>query len=147
METRTSTVWHIHIKEVGLASTCLIGDCIEVKPVSKALAVQRQTSVFSGNEGSYDQFPLFSRSLAMPEPSPMDDVRMDVSTRDPFIRVQAVDIISVSSSSVLQVGSNCAIRSEVRVKHIRQLQHRPGAAGSQTGGSATVDDQTVATDS
>lgn len=122
---RISAVGDIHIKEVGLASICMIGDCRDVTPVSTALAVQRQTSTFIGTEGAFPAFPIFSRPIPVLEREPLD--HFSIVNRDPYIRVRAVDIISISSSGVLQVGSNCAIVAVNRTKHIRQLQTRPRA--------------------
>ncbi|MEF3302030.1 spore germination protein GerPE [Paenibacillus sp. GYB003] len=124
---RISAVEYIHIREVGLGSICFVGDCVELKPSGKALAVQRQISVYSGNEGSFSAFPIFSRPIPLPSPNVGVDTRF--TNVDPFINVRHVDIISLSSSAILQVGSNDRIRADNRVKHIRQLQFRPGTSG------------------
>lgn len=122
--TRISAVRGVSVNEVGLGSIFLAGDCITVRPRSAALAIQRQTAVFNGSEGSFQAFPIYSRPI--PLPAADDSVRFTVTNAGRFIHVGAVDIISVSSSSVLQIGSNEDICTESRVKHIRQLHTRPG---------------------
>lgn len=120
---RTSAVKNAYVNSVGLGSILFVGDCVEVKPRSKALAVQRQIADFSGDEGSFEAFPIYSRPI--PRPDPSDEVQFTVTNRSSFIHVGAVKITSISSSSVLQIGSNLSIDAESRTKHIRQLQHRP----------------------
>ncbi|MDF2716752.1 MAG: spore germination protein [Paenibacillus sp.] len=123
---RTSAVKNANINSVGLGSIVLVGDCVEVKPRGKALAIQRQIANFNGNEGSFEAFPIYSRPI--PRPDPSNDVHFTVTNCSSFIHVGAVNIISVSSSSVLQIGSNQTIDAESRTKHIRQLQHRPASS-------------------
>lgn len=120
---RISAVRNISINEVGLGSILIAGDCVVVKPRGKALAVQRQTSKFIGNEGSFQAYPTYSRPI--PLPSPSDEVHVAWTNLGGYIHVEAVDIISISSSSVLQTGSNERIDAESRIKHIRHLQRRP----------------------
>lgn len=120
---RISAVRTISINEVGLGSIFMAGDCVVVKPRSKALAIQRQTSSYFGNEGSFQANPIFSRPI--PLPSPSDDVQCTGTNLSGYIHVVAVNIISISSSSVLQTGSNERIDTESRTKHIRHIQRRP----------------------
>jgi spore germination protein PE len=119
---RVSLVGGINVHEVTLSSTLLVGDIVHVTNRSRALAVQRQEAVFRGDEGSFEKFGVFSR----PIPKPIVDEPETIVYRneDPFIRVNLVNIISISSSSLTQVGSNRTIDLESRVKHIRQLLPR-----------------------
>ncbi|TNJ68353.1 spore germination protein GerPE [Paenibacillus hemerocallicola] len=120
---RISAVKNISINEVGLGSIFIAGDCVVVTPRSIALAIQRQTSRYNGNEGSFQAYPIYSRPI--PLPSPSDEVHITETNLSGFIHVGAVDIISISSSSILQTGSNAMIETESRTKHIRQIQRRP----------------------
>lgn len=120
---RISAVRSISINEVGLGSIFIAGDCVVVSPRSKALAVQRQISRFIGNEGSFQANPIYSRPIPLPAPS--DEVHLTGTNLSGYIHVGAVDIISISSSSVLQTGSNERIDTESRTKHIRHIQRRP----------------------
>lgn len=128
--TRISAVRRIEINDVGLASICLLGDCVEIVPTGRALAVQRQYSVFNGDEGAMSAFPTFRREI--PAPACTSDVEMFITNRNPYIAVDEVDVISFSSSAIMQVGSNERIRCVNRTKHIRQLVHRPGEAPPQS---------------
>ncbi|WP_158606606.1 spore germination protein GerPE [Paenibacillus ginsengarvi] len=123
---RISAVRRIDINDIGLASICLLGDCVEIVPTAQALAVQRQYSIYNGNEGALSAFPIFRRPI--PVPSCTNEVHMQVMNRNPYIAVDEVDILAFSSSAIMQVGSNERIRCVNRLKHIRQLVHRPGEA-------------------
>lgn len=116
---RVSAVQNVVVREVGFASILLAGDCVNVQPRSKALAVQRQSSIYYGNEGSFQQFPIFSKPIPLPVID--ENVHFTVNNLNPLIHVKNVDIVSISSSSVLQIGSNRTIDAENRTKHIRQL--------------------------
>ncbi|WP_158301744.1 spore germination protein GerPE [Paenibacillus mesophilus] len=122
---RTSAVKNAYVYSVGYSSIFFVGDCVEVKPRTKALAIQRQIANFNANEGSFEAFPIFSRPI--PRPEPTDDVQFTVANRSSFIHVDSISIISISTSAVLQIGSNQLIDAESRTKHIRQLQHRPAS--------------------
>lgn len=117
---RTSIVNQLKITVVSLASTLQIGDLVEFKSHSKALAVQREESIYLGNEGNFEAFELFSKPI--PLPKVYEDVQMEILNRDPYIKVGNVRVIAVASSSLIQVGSNQRIDTESRIKHIRQLR-------------------------
>ncbi|MEC0714399.1 spore germination protein GerPE, partial [Bacillus haynesii] len=95
---------------------------------TKVLAVQRYLSLFYGNEGSFkqDDFQLFRQPI--PYPLPETGVCSAFFHEIPFIRVRAIKINGVSSSSVAQIGSTHRITADSRVKHIRKL---PPARNSQ----------------
>lgn len=122
-----SNVRCIAIEAVGYASIVQLGDCDTVLPSSSALAIQRQRAVFFGHEGSFDQFPIFNRPIPRLRSVTEEELRFSDS-RQGSIVVDIVDILSLSSAAVLQVGSNRRIEAANRVKHIRQLQKRPSEA-------------------
>jgi spore germination protein PE len=116
---RWSVVQHIKINNISLASILHIGDNRAIKPVSKALAVQRQVASFNENEGNFAEFPLFSRVIPIPDPyEPLD---MTIDNECDTIQVNCVRVLAISSSSVMQIGSNKLIESETRIKHFRQF--------------------------
>ncbi|WP_426447439.1 spore germination protein GerPE [Paenibacillus sp. S-38] len=117
---RTSVVGSIRVIDIGYASTLLVGDLVDFAPVSLALAVQREIPRFYGNEGKFENFPLFV--VPIPLPSADQPVRMTVRQSCPRIQVDRVRVTAVSSSSMLQAGTLGSARAESRVKHIRQLQ-------------------------
>jgi spore germination protein PE len=116
---RWSVVKQMKINNISLASILQIGDNESIKPVSKALAVQRQIATFRENEGNFDEFPLFKRVI--PIPDAYEEVNMTIDHVCDTIQVNCVRVLAVSSSSVVQVGSNCLIESETRIKHFRQF--------------------------
>lgn len=122
-----SNVRCIALEAVGYASIVQIGDCDTVLPSSSALAIQRQRAVFFGHEGSLGQFPIFNRPIPRLRSVSEEELRFIDRRQGPIV-VDIVDIISLSSSAVLQVGSNRRIEALNRVKHIRQLQKRPSEA-------------------
>ncbi|NHN28289.1 spore germination protein GerPE [Paenibacillus agricola] len=117
---RWSVVQEMKINGITLASIFQIGDNTSIKPVSKAMAVQRQIASFNENEGNFADFPLFKREI--PIPDAYEDVHMSVDNSGcDSIQVRYIRILAISSSSVVQVGSNCQIESETRIKHFRQF--------------------------
>lgn len=120
---RISIVQNIHINDVVLSSTILIGDIVDVNLRNKALAVQRQISSYNSKEGNFNEYPLFTKPI--PQPYVHEQVAFNVVNRSPYIKVGNVDVIAVSSSALLQVGSNQSIKAESRIKHIRQLADAP----------------------
>ncbi|MGF7031872.1 spore germination protein PE [Paenibacillus mucilaginosus] len=116
---RTSVVGSIRVIDIGYASTLLIGDLVDFAPVSLALAVQREIPRYYGNEGKFEDFPLF----VMPIPLTSEEQPVNLTARQTCARIEVdrVRITAVSSSSMVQVGSNRSVRAESRVKHIRQL--------------------------
>jgi spore germination protein PE len=116
---RISSVKTINIKSVSFASTFLIGDSVEITPVSRALAVQREALIYYGNEGDLSQFPIFSQPI--PKPSITEQISLYRENQRPTINVDHVKVLGVSNSSVFQVGSTKHIDAEARIKHIRQL--------------------------
>lgn len=117
---RTSIVNRLKINDVSLASTLQIGDLVEFKAHSKALAVQREESIYLGNEGNFEAYELFSKPI--PQPKVYEDVQMEILNRDPYIKVGNVRVTAAASSSLIQVGSIQRIDAESRIKHIRQLR-------------------------
>jgi spore germination protein PE len=118
---RTSVVHRLKVNDVSLSSTLQVGDLVEFKPYSKALAIQREESIYLGNEGNFEAYELFSKPI--PQPKVYEDVDMEILNRDPYIQVGNVRVIAAAASSLIQVGSTQRMEAEARVKHIRQLKH------------------------
>ncbi|MCZ8518843.1 MULTISPECIES: spore germination protein GerPE [Paenibacillus] len=116
---RTSVIGTMRIIDVGYASAVFAGDVVDFSPVSLALAVQREIPNYYGNEGKFESFPLFVVPIALP--SAQQPVEMTVTQSCGQIRVDRIRVTAVSSSSMVQAGSNRSVRAESRVKHIRQL--------------------------
>lgn len=127
---RTSSVDKINIDTISFSSVFEIGDSSSIQGFSRAIAVQRDAEFFHGREGNYSAYRIFS------EPIPLlpieEDIAIQTTQLNPVIKVQKIDIIGVSASSVIHIGSSRDISMEARVKHIRQLYPRnnnqPGGA-------------------
>lgn len=116
---RTSCVDNINVKIASFASIVQLGDSCIINGLSTALAVQREAEVFYGNEGNLSSYPVFSEPLPfLPINEPISFSRRNPN---PIIKVNKIDIIGISSSSLLHVGNSGQVSMEVRVKHIRQL--------------------------
>ncbi|MCQ6281005.1 spore germination protein GerPE [Bacillus sp. EB600] len=116
---RSSYVDHVYVKVTSFSSIVQLGDSCIINGFSRALAVQREAEIEYGNEGNYEAYPTFS------EPIPFEPIHENVSFRshhlNPIIKVNKLNVIGVSSASVLHVGNSNHISMETRVKHIRQL--------------------------
>ncbi|MFK2825527.1 spore germination protein GerPE [Bacillus sp. B190/17] len=118
---RTSVVKHIRVVTVSDSSVVEIGDSAAMKLGNRVLAVQRQTELFYGNEGNFEDYPIFSK--AIPVLKTDENLAFTRYNLSPFIRVGHINIIGVASSSVLHIGSTGMIHADSRIKHIRQLLH------------------------
>lgn len=118
---RTSIVRHTKVISVGLSSVFQIGDATQITPRSQALAVQRQVQLFYGNEGNFEEFPIFK--MGIPKPSMDMPITINRYNVSPFIKVDKIHVTSVSASGIYQIGSNNFIDAESRVKHIRQIHN------------------------
>jgi spore germination protein PE len=120
---RTSCVDTINIKTVSFASTVQLGDSSIINGLSRALAVQRETELFYGNEGNLSNYPVYSEPIPfMPIYEPFSFTRHNPN---PLIKVSKINITGISSSSILHVGNTRHVSMEARVKHIRQLLPTP----------------------
>ena len=120
---RIASVDHIKIDSVIFSSVFQIGDSQQIQGYSRALAVQREAEVFYDNEGEFTAFPIFSEPL-MFQPEDTTVKSFAVHNINPVLKVRSIDILGVSSSSLVHLGNSCDISMEARVKHIRQLLPR-----------------------
>ncbi len=126
---RTSEVAALQITNVSLSGFVQIGDHSHYTPTLRALAVQRETD--HAQEGSlyFESYPLFSRSLPdvcdypfFREPQEdSEPTGVERIHHQPCIRVGTISTLGVGASSLLQIGSNCSVQAEARIKHIRQF--------------------------
>lgn len=116
---RISVIDDVNIKAIVFSSSLIIGDTGILKPRAKVMAVQRVYPFFYGDEGNFDEYPLYSKPI--PHLPKEKDVQMTVRNETPIIKVNHIKVLGVSSSSIVQIGTNSRIDSEARVKHFRQL--------------------------
>jgi spore germination protein PE len=87
------------------------------------MAVQREEELFFGNEGNFSSYPVYS------EPIPFIPITENITLHthnqlSSCIKVNDINILGVSSASLLHVGNSQAIQMEARIKHIRHLKNR-----------------------
>lgn len=122
MLSRTSIVDRIKVDTIIFSSVFEIGDSTYIQGFSRALAVHRESDTFYGKEGNFDSYYAFTKPIPFP---PIEEpLSMYVHNLCPAVKVQNIDILGVSSSSVIQIGSSQHVSMEVRVKHIRQLNSK-----------------------
>jgi spore germination protein PE len=115
---RISNVDKLKVMILSYSSIIQLGDSCITNGYSRALAVQREAEQFYGNEGNFPSYSVFTK------PIPLPPINEQISTfthnLNPVIKVNNIDIIGISSSSVLHVGNTRNVSMEVRIKHIRQ---------------------------
>lgn len=116
---RVSVVGDVNVLSVSISSILHIGDARSLEPEAKVLAVQRSKSLFFGDEGDFEDFPIFEEPL--PQVDRTDRVTMKVRNKKGTIRVDRMKVWAIAASSIVQIGSNRTVETEARVKHIRQI--------------------------
>lgn len=116
---RVSIVNDTYIGSISQSSIFQVGDNQVIAASSRALAVQREKAIFNINEGAFSQYSLFSQPIH--QPFIYEDVTMNINNPIPYLYVNKVKITAMAASAVVQIGSNHAITTESRIKHIRQL--------------------------
>ncbi|MCM3595325.1 spore germination protein GerPE [Metabacillus idriensis] len=122
MINRLSIVNKAYVDSIGLSSIFQIGDSVDIVPRVKVYAVQREAEIELGSEGDLKQYNIYSELL--PKPLITENIQTAFFHENPTIKVGAVKVTSISSSSVVHFGSSNTISAESRVKHIRQLLSR-----------------------
>lgn len=116
---RHSHVDNMYIINISNSSVFVCGESGHIDADTRALAVQRQVPVFFEDEGQYEDYSIFSRSI--PTWPPYSDVKLNIIQDYKKIHVGCVDIIATASASVVQVGPNDTMDLESRVKAIRHF--------------------------
>ena len=101
---RNSIVQNVHILSILGASVFEIGDSVRIMAISKAIAVQRESQIFYGNEGNFNAFPIFSEPIPIPI-SPIPAPIINKYNELPNICVGRVAIKGVSTSGIFQIGN------------------------------------------
>jgi spore germination protein PE len=121
---RTSCVDWLQLNSVGLSSVVEIGDSSVIQAFSRALALQREQELFSGHEGEFNNFPIFSSNSAIVPITQIPNIHID-NTQSPKINVKNLNVNAVSSAAIVHIGSSKSIQMETRIKHIRHLLKLP----------------------
>lgn len=122
---RLSIVGYVYVNEIGSSSVMQVGDNVNTALDTNVFAVQREVPIYYSNEGSFKAYPFYQRPI--PAPQPPEPFTMCVDNLGSFIRVRGLRILGVSSTSILQIGSNRISSGVSRVKNIRQfVTNKPG---------------------
>jgi spore germination protein PE len=120
---RNSIVNNVKLQTVNSSAVFQVGDSLKITPKSKALAVQREGSVFLSNEGDFDNYALFDKPI--PQPVIDENINMTIINENRSIKTNNIYILSVAAAGVFQIGSTVKIDCESRTKHFRQLLNEP----------------------
>jgi spore germination protein PE len=123
MISRYSKVNTAYVNSIGISSVFQIGDSMEIAPEVNVLAVQREEERHFGTEGDLSQYPIFQEEI--PQPILYEQLTTNFFHENPSINVNRIDILAISSSSVVHIGSTKDITCVNRTKHIRHYKENP----------------------
>ncbi|GIN74060.1 hypothetical protein J14TS2_45350 [Bacillus sp. J14TS2] len=116
---RNSMVRIINITNIVFSSILEIGDTVQTRGFSRALADHRKEEIFLGNEGNFDAYAIFSETPSMP---PLPELpRIEKYNALPNIQVRSIKIMGLSASAITQIGNTRNVSMDSRVHHIRHL--------------------------
>lgn len=119
---RTSIVNEIKTTGITNSSTAEIGDSAYIHAFSRAFALQREEQLFLGDEVQFSNYDVFKRPF--PDEPLAEQIHFESTAMNPFIKVGSINIMAVSSSSILHIGSSRNICLESRIMHVRHLRER-----------------------
>ncbi|ASS93609.1 spore germination protein GerPE [Peribacillus simplex] len=119
MFSRISKVKSLLSDTVSFSSTLQIGDTSYIDGNALALAIQKKSETFHSVDIHFEDYDIFKKPFYIPRLN--EPVISRFSNPNPFIRVGNINIIGISSSSVVGVGNVGHARMESRVKHIREV--------------------------
>lgn len=116
---RTSKVKTLTTKSILFSSTLQIGDCSYIDSTTDNLAIQRRSEVIYEREDEFSDYKIFFK----PKTFPIINESLQVSFHNPcpFIEVEHIRILGISTSSITNIGNVGHVRMSSRIKHIRQL--------------------------
>ena len=123
MFSRISKVKSLLSDTVSFSSTLQIGDTSYIDGNALALAIQKKSETFHSVDIHFEDYNIFKKPFYIPRL--YEPVISRFSNPNPFIRVGNINIIGISSSSVVGVGNVGHARMESRVKHIREVPKKP----------------------
>ncbi|UOQ46890.1 spore germination protein GerPE [Gracilibacillus caseinilyticus] len=113
-------VKQLKMESLSYSSIFQIGDAKKIEPKADVLAVQKEGGISSDKGFELDQYPIFNTEVY-----PIQDPEIVTGEHCHYhsnISVSTIFINGVSSSSVVQLGSNKHINALSKIKHIRILK-------------------------
>ncbi|MBS4210666.1 spore germination protein GerPE [Bacillus sp. FJAT-50079] len=123
MQIRSSHVKDIRVKSMLLGAVMEVGDSVHLSAHSNVIAIQREKEIFYGNEGNFQEIPLFTEPIPLPTPPFMPPIIHKVN-EIPNITVNCISIIGISASAIFHIGNTDHVSLESRIWHQRQLEER-----------------------
>ncbi|QDP39756.1 spore germination protein GerPE [Radiobacillus deserti] len=121
MKKRISRVRKVTIATISYSSFFEVGDASAFQPKTNAIAVQKSGRPHSTDKGfPFERYSIFSEEVQV-KGLPLTPFSYSSNHHQPFIDVNQVQVLGVSSSSLYQIGSLNRIEAESRIKHIRIL--------------------------
>ncbi|WP_134699278.1 spore germination protein GerPE [Ammoniphilus sp. YIM 78166] len=114
---RLSHVGKMKILNVSNTSVFEIGDSVNVHTYSRVLALKRTRPVYLGEEHDFSDYTVFNQPI--PRRLVYESINMTVFNQNPVISVGSIESTSVSTASILHIGSTTNIAAEAHVKHVR----------------------------
>lgn len=120
MAIRIASVNQIRVNSVSFSGILSIGDTETTKQVSRGIALQKEGAYFTRKDQLFfEDYSLFKMEPDLPMlKSP---VQMKTYQHNKEIHVQRVDVVGVTTSSVMQIGSLRHIEATAWLKHFRKL--------------------------
>lgn len=109
------------VNTVSFSSVFQIGDSKEITSFTSGLSLQREREYFAGNEGTFNSPVFYSKPDFLPI---NESILIIKQNENPVITVGDIEIIGVTTSSIIHIGSSNHIYGDNRLKHIRQLEDR-----------------------
>ena len=116
---RSTAVHSLRVISVQISSSILIGDCVAVSPRSYALAVKRTVPAYWVGEEHPGSLRTFSRPV--PEVPSITQTTVKIDNPNPVINVGAVEVMTISAASVMQIGNSAIIDTDTRTRNVRHL--------------------------
>ncbi|WP_219837778.1 spore germination protein GerPE [Paenibacillus sp. R14(2021)] len=123
---RVSEVGGAYLTSIGSASVVQFGDRADSTPKLRGLAVQRESDHLISKEVYFESYNIYNRQVPPATPwlqaaAKAAPVTMSTFNCNPRISVGCVDIIAISGAALMLVGNGANIKSESRIKNIRQF--------------------------
>ena len=120
---RTSKVKTLTTKSIIFSSALQIGDCRYIDSTTNVLATQRRSEIIWDRENQFNHYKIFFKPTTFPFIN--EPVQMSFDNPCPFIEVEHISILGISTSAVAGIGNVDHVRMQSRVKDIRDLRNSP----------------------